>query len=79
MNNERPTYHSFRFQREQLKLKILKQELLIKSSVSDLGKELTFASLKRRFLEKVIDSPGSAFYMGLKAIKLFTGKRKKKR
>ena len=79
MNNERHTYHSFRLEREQLKLKILKQEILIKSSVSDLGKELTFTSLKRRLLEKVVDSPGTAFAMGLKAISFLTKKRKKKR
>jgi hypothetical protein len=79
MNKERPTYYNFRLRREQMKLRILKQELLIKSGFKELSGELTFTSLKRRLLEKLVDRPGTAFHLGMKAISFLTGKRKRKR
>ena len=64
---------------ERHKLRILEQEMKIKSSFRELSDKLTGASIKKHLQENLFSGSGLAFKLGFLAISLLTDRFRRKR
>jgi len=65
--------------KERQKLRILQQELMIKSSFKELGDNLTGTSIKNRIRENLFGGSGLAFKLGFMVVSLITDQIRRKR
>jgi hypothetical protein len=79
MKNNSKEFHEIEILKERQKLKILEQEMKIKSGFRDLSDNLTGASIKRRLQENLFSGSGLAFKLGLMAVSLLTNRIRRKR
>jgi hypothetical protein len=65
--------------KERQRLRILEQEIKLKSDFKDLANNLTFNSIKNRVITNLIDNSSIGVKLGLTAISLLSEKLKRKR
>jgi hypothetical protein len=75
----RITYYDFGIMREQAKLRILQQELLMKSEVKELVSRFSFSSLRNKVVEGFINNPSLPFRIGVAIFSAIAGKRSRRR
>lgn len=82
MRKNKKDFQEIEMLKERQKLKILEQELKIKSSFKAFSDHLTGASIKQRLQENLIGGSGLAFKLGFMAVSMITdriSKRKRKK
>lgn len=65
--------------KERQKVRILEQELKIKSSFRELSNNLTGSAIKNRLQENLFSGSGIAFKLGFMAVSLLTDRIRRKR
>jgi hypothetical protein len=65
--------------KEHQRLRILEQEMKLKSSLRELSDNLTGAELKNRIQDNLISGSGLAFKLGFMAVSLLTERFKRRR
>lgn len=65
--------------KERQKLRILQQELVIKSTFRDLSDNLTGSAIKNRIKENLFSGSGLAFKLGFMAVSIITEQIRRRR
>ncbi len=73
------TYRDFEILREQTKLRILQQELLIKSDVQELASRFSFSSLRNKAVEGFINNPNLPFRIAVAIFSAIAGSRSRRK
>lgn len=79
MKKNSKDFQEIQILKERQKLRILEQELKIKSSFRELGGNLTGSAIKTRIQENLFSGSGLAFKLGFMAVSLLTDRIKRKR
>jgi hypothetical protein len=79
MKKNKKDFQEIEILKERQKLRILEQEMKIKSGFRELSDNLTGASIKRRLQENLFGGSGLAFKLGFMAVSLLTDRIRRKR
>lgn len=79
MKKNNKDFREIQIIKERQKLRILEQELKIKSSFRELGGNLTGSAIKTRIREKLSSGSGLATKLGLMAVSLLINRFRRKR
>lgn len=79
MKKNRTEFEQIVILKERQKLRILEQEIKIKSDLKELGANLTGADLAKRLKDNLFSSSGLAMKLGFLAFSLISGRNKRKR
>jgi hypothetical protein len=79
MRKDRPEFKDIEVLKERQRLRILEQELKIKSELKDLGDRFTGQRLKATIQENLMSNSGLAFKLGFMAVSLIMDRVRKRR
>jgi len=79
MKKNRKDFQEIELLKARQKLRILEQELKIKSSFRELTGNLTGPAIKNRILENLFGGSGLAFKLGIMAVSLLTDRIRRQR
>jgi hypothetical protein len=79
MRKDRPEFKDIEVLKERQRLRILEQELKIKSELKDLGDRFTGQRLKTTIQENLMGNSGLAFKLGFMAVSLIMDRVRKRR
>jgi hypothetical protein len=79
MKNKSREFQEIEIMKERQKLRILQQEIEIKSGFKALTDNLTGASIKQRLQENLVGGSGLAFKLGFMAVSMIADRIRRKR
>jgi len=79
MKSRKLKFNDLKLKKEQMRLRVMEQELLVRSGFRDLGRSLSPANIGNQLFSGLLQNPETAVKIGYFLVSLFRARRARKR